>query len=216
MDKLLASVVGLALLSGSAIAADLPILEAPIAPVPQAFSWTGFYAGAAGGYSFGEAEVNIGEPSDRNFDVDGWTIGAFAGFNYQVWRSFVTGIEADIEWADIQGDESVPGGTVGAELNWQGSIRGRLGYAIDRALVYGTGGFVLADIDTEVPFSGGDDGTEWGWTLGAGLDFAVTEKIFVRGEYRYTNLSDFDNDDASGEIEDFHTHAFRVGVGYLF
>src|SRR5688500_19934199 len=97
MDKLLASVVGLALLSGSAIAADLPILEPPIvAPVP-AFSWTGFYGGLAGGYTWGEAEINInGGPGDEQFDADGWMIGAFAGFNYQVWRSVVTGIEADI------------------------------------------------------------------------------------------------------------------------
>jgi outer membrane immunogenic protein len=215
MAKLLASVAALAVVTGSAIAADLPVPI--IEPVPQAFSWTGFYAGAAAGYAFGDAEVNIGEPKDRNFDVDGWTIGAFAGFNWQAWRSFVTGIEADVDWTDIQGDESVGGGHVGADVNWQGSIRGRVGYAFNRALLYGTGGFALADIDTDVP-GGGDDGsgTEWGWTLGAGLDYAVTDRIFLRGEYRYTDLADFDNDNDQGEIEDLDSNTFRLGVAVLF
>ena len=44
----------------------------------------------------------------------------------------------------------------------------------------------------------------------------MTEKIFVRGEYRYTDLADFDNDDEQGEIEDLDTHTFRLGVGVLF
>ena len=106
---------------------------------------------------------------------------------------------------------------IGADANWQGSIRGRVGYAFNRALLYGTGGFALADIDTDVP-GGGDDGsgTEWGWTLGAGLDYAVTDKIFLRGEYRYTDLADFDNDNDQGEIEDLDSNTFRLGVGVLF
>ena len=62
----------------------------------------------------------------------------------------MTGIEADIEWTNIEGDESGGPGDFGADVNWQGSIRGRLGYAFNRALIYGTGGFALADIDTEV------------------------------------------------------------------
>ena len=93
----------------------------------------------------------------------------------------VTGIEADIEWVDIDGDDDGDDdddpdlGDLGFEVNWQGSIRGRVGYAFDRVLLYGTGGFALADIDTDG--SGGDDdgGTEWGWTLGAGVDYAVTQ-----------------------------------------
>ena len=157
MHKLLASVVGLALLSGSAIAADLPVLEPVIAPVPEAFSWTGFYAGAAAGYALGDAEVNIGEPKDRNFDVDGWTIGAFAGFNWQAWRSLVTGIEADVEWTDIEGDESVGRWRCRRRRELAGLDPRPLGYAFNRALIYGTGGFALADIDTDVP-GGGDDG----------------------------------------------------------
>ena len=66
MTKLLASVAALAVVTGSAIAADLPVPPI-IEPVPEAFSWTGFYGGLAGGYAWGEAEVNSSaSPATRN------------------------------------------------------------------------------------------------------------------------------------------------------
>jgi outer membrane immunogenic protein len=212
------------LLGGSAFAADLPMFEAPVEPLPvPAFSWTGFYVGAAGGYAWGNGEVNffgIGAPGDEEVDSDGWMIGPFVGYQYQ-WRNVVFGVEGDLEWTDIDGDDDDGDGfDVGVDIDWQGSLRGRLGYAFDRALIYGTGGFSLAGVDTEGPGGGGDDdgdgSTEWGWNIGAGLDFAVTDRVFVRGEYRYTNLSDFDNDDDSGEVQDFDSHAVRLGVGFMF
>ncbi len=233
MKMFLVSTTALALLGGAAAAADLPAFEpAPVmAPVPAGFVWTGPYVGLAAGYAWGEAEINEFEGDrDESLDVDGWLVGGFVGYNYQFPSALVLGIEADLEWAEIDGDGSDgdddddddDDDSFSADVNWQGSLRARLGYAFDRALIYTTGGLAVADVDGE--FSDGDDdddddssdNTEWGWTLGAGVDFAVTDNVFVRGEYRYTNLSDFDNDDDAGEVQDLTSHTVRVGVGVLF
>lgn len=243
MKKLLLSTAALALLGGAAAAADLPAFEpAPVvAPVPQAFTWTGPYAGLAAGYAWGEAEVNDFEgdddddDGDEEFDADGWLVGGFVGYNYQFPSALVIGIEADLDWTGIDGDDNGDGdngdddddddddGHFNADLDWEGSLRARLGYGFDRALLYATGGIALAGIDAHSDGDGDDDdddndgdNTEWGWTLGAGVDFAVTDNVFVRGEYRFTNYSDFNNEDDEGEAQDFRTHAVRLGVGVLF
>ena len=242
MKKLLVSTAALALLSGAAAAADLPAFEpAPvIAPVPQVFSWTGPYAGLAAGYAWGHAEVNDfdgddddDDDGDEEFDADGWLVGGFVGYNYQFPSALVIGIEADLDWTGIDGDgdsgdddddDDDDDNHFNADLDWQGSLRGRVGYGFDRALLYATGGLALASIDThgngddddDDDDDGDGDSTEWGWTLGAGVDFAVTDNVFVRGEYRYTNYSDIENEDDRFEAQDFDTHAVRVGVGVLF
>ena len=57
---------------------------------------------------------------------------------------------------------------------------------------------------------------EWGWTAGASFELAVTDRLYVRGEYRFTDLGDFDNDDDIGEVEDLRTHAVRAAAGFRF
>jgi outer membrane immunogenic protein len=217
MTKVLVSAAALAFFSGSALAADLPAFEpAPIvAPLP-AFSWTGFYAGVDAGWAWGEAELNIGNPDDEEFDVDGWLAGGFIGYNRQ-FSSLVVGIEADLEATGIDGDGSDPIlGDFDADVGLQGSVRGRLGFAAGRLLPYVTGGIAAAGVDASSDARGSDDSVEWGWTAGAGADLAVTDRVFIRGEYRYSDLSDFDNDDGPAELQDLRTHAVRLGVGILF
>lgn len=218
MKKLILSAAALALVGGSAVAADLPAYEpAPVvAPVVSAFSWTGFYAGVQTGYAWGDAEV-AGPFVGDDYDVDGWLLGGFAGFNFEI-SSFVAGIEADLEWVNADGDNAVGSET---ELNWQGSLRGRLGVALDRVLLYGTGGLAIADVDATFaadpagPVAGvSTSGTELGWTVGAGVDFAVTDQIFVRGEYRYTDFGEIDTPADADQELNFHT--VRVGAGFMF
>jgi outer membrane immunogenic protein len=221
MKKLLLSAAALALVGGSALAADLPTYEAApaVAPMVSAFNWTGFYAGVQTGYAWGDADV-AGVDVGDDYDVDGWLLGGFAGFNFEI-SSFVAGIEADLEWVNADGDNAVGSAT---ELNWQGSLRGRLGVALDRVLLYGTGGLAIADIDADfVGAVAGDppaptvvstSGTELGWTVGAGVDFAVTDQIFVRGEYRYTDFGEIETPADVDQELDFHT--VRVGAGFMF
>jgi outer membrane immunogenic protein len=228
MAKYFLSVAAVALFATGAVAADLPSYEAPpvVAPVPDDFSWTGFYAGLQAGYSWGDLETNvvIGNDRDEEFEADGVVGGIFLGYNLGLTDAMVIGIEGDFEGTGIEAeedDEALDGIGYDADVNWQGSVRGRLGFSFDRVLVYGTGGVAFANFDTS--FDDGvdgddDDETELGWTAGAGVDFAVTDNIFVRGEYRYADFADFDDDEADGigEVQDLETHTIRAGVGFKF
>ena len=126
------------------------------------------------------------------------------------------GAEADIEWTDLNRDGSAAGIDFSADMRWDGSIRSRIGYAFDRALISGTGGLAVGGFHGELDPGPDNSNTEWGWTIGAGLDYAFTDRIFGRAEYRFTDFSDFDNDDDPGDIEDFTTNAVRVGLGVKF
>lgn len=242
MAKLLLSAAAAALFASGAMAADLPSYEAPpvVAPVPDDFTWTGFYAGLQAGYSWGDLEANtlVGNNEDEEFDAEGFVGGIFLGFNYEINDSFLIGLEGDFEGTGIDtddddDDDDNDDGLVGidgynAEVNWQASIRGRVGFTADRFLVYGTGGIAFADFDTG--FDGDDDEdlfddeddddgeTRPGWTVGAGVDYAFTDNIFVRGEYRYADFADFDDDEDNGfgEVQDLESHTVRGGVGFKF
>jgi outer membrane immunogenic protein len=170
-----------ALLSGGALAADLPRRAAPppvFTPVPV-FTWTGFYAGFNAGYAFTEADTvrtvgigalqnnvnnNLRRPAVR-VSQDGFTGGAQIGYNYQFTpgSGIVVGLEADAQYTDLQRSvtESIflPAinanrltNTYRTDLSFLGTVRGRIGYAFDRVFVYGTGGFAYGDVTNTVAF----------------------------------------------------------------
>jgi outer membrane immunogenic protein len=182
-----------------ALAADLPARMEPAAPVAYVpvFSWTGFYLGGELGWirtnpEYTTGAVFLGTPfvvssaSDKN----GLTYGLLGGYNYQA-GNLVLGVEGDftgwtvgkIRYTAITGD------FITAHSKWGGSIRGRLGYAADRALFYVTGGAAFVSNETSVPTTGisiGGDGTRLGWTVGGGFDYAITNNWFTGIEYRYS------------------------------
>ncbi|MGB6535201.1 MAG: outer membrane protein [Xanthobacteraceae bacterium] len=183
-----------------AFAADLipppgPPPQAPATYVPTIapiYNWGGIYVGLNGGYGFGDS--NWGAPaSTGNFDVDGGLFGATLGFNYQV-GSFVFGVEGDGDWTDIKGSAgaAVCPGTCQTSNEWLATLRGRVGYAIDRVLVYGTaggaGGNIKGTLTTPVG-TVSSDSSEFGWTAGAGVEFAITENLTAKVEYLFVDLS---------------------------
>ncbi|MXQ12450.1 outer membrane protein [Microvirga makkahensis] len=246
MKKILLSSVALLGLTAGAMAADLPSRYAPapvVAAVPV-FTWTGFYVGAQAGYAWGEDEARVlvdgvdVTPTfvvgGTDFDTDGFVGGVHAGYNVQ-FGSFVVGLEGDIEAAGIDGDRTfndvlVAGDafTTSTDINFQGSLRARAGVAFDRALVYATGGLAFANFENTYSYNNGAgtivtedfDDTQWGWTIGAGVEYAFTNNLTARVEYRYTQFDNFDNEStlvAGGAIEqepEFHT--VRVGLSYKF
>lgn len=207
MKSIRLSTAALALLSAPALAADLPAYEPPavIAPVPVGYDWTGLYVGLQSGWKWGEDDYDV-SGADASFDIDGWFAGGHVGGRYQ-WNWLVTGLEADLEWADVDGSfTNALGNSVGTDINWQASIRGTLGVAFDRVHVYGTGGIAFAGaensisdgVDTEE-----DDDTRIGWTAGAGVDVAVTERFTVGVLYKYVDLGDEDYDSVLFPADDF-------------
>jgi outer membrane immunogenic protein len=200
MKKLFLAGVALAVLSaGAAAAADLPRRSAPVAPAPvvaaiPVFTWTGFYAGVNGGYAFGEGsrrliDTTTGATAVVSGDDEGFIGGGQVGFNYQI-GTFVVGLETDIQYADLGGeDQFTVGGTTfrtrGSD-NYFGTLRGRAGLAFDRFMVYGTGGLAYGDV--------GSFGTEGvGWTAGGGVEYAFTNNITAKVEGLYVSL-DRNND----------------------
>lgn len=151
-----------------------------------------------------------------------------AGFNYQM-GSIVLGLEGDIEASGIRGSYRVApenlNGT-NSKVDWQGSIRGRLGVAMDRALLYVTGGVAFADfshtyIEGTTPLSERFSNVKAGWTVGAGLEYAFTNNWTARAEYRYTDFGRFGYNSvvAFPGFTYRHSpdnHAVRVGISYLF
>ena len=200
---LLGSAAALAI-STSAFAA-YAIYEAPAEPpvsvetVPQ-FSWAGGYAGILTGYGWGDGEVG---GIDDSFD--GARFGGFAGYNWDLGNQLVVGVEGDLnyDW----NEEAVAGfGDVETGLNW--SARARVGYAMDRALLFAAGGYTGTNIE-----GAGDDDTLHGWTIGGGVDYALTDRMFTRVEYRY---NDFGNGDLGGTDVDFSQHTVNVGLAVKF
>jgi outer membrane immunogenic protein len=196
MKKHIVVATCVAISSTSAFAADLPARVAPVVYVPP-FSWTGFYLGGELGWiqtdpKYTTGTLLLGAPFvvSSGSDKDGLTYGILGGYNYQVGQ-VVLGVEGDfagwtvgtIRYTAITGD------FLTAHSKWGGSIRGRLGYAADRALFYLTGGAAFVSNETSIPTTGisiGGDGTRLGWTVGGGVDYAITNNWFTGIEYRYS------------------------------
>lgn len=211
MNKLLITAGLLATVAAApAMAADA-VVEPPQPPVAEAvpvFTWSGPYAGIRGGGSWVSGDFSIsGESRSRSFD--GGLFGGFLGYNWQLQNNVVLGIEGDLNY-NWNKNSVAPGVDAGTDVS--GSVRGRVGYAFDRALLYGTGGWEATSgyVDTG---SGKDSKTFNGWTLGAGVDYAFTDKIFGRLEYRYT---DFGNKNIDGVKVDLNQNAVVVGLGVKF
>ena len=191
---LLASVAALGLVAaGAATAADLPSRKGPVvAPIAYApiFTWTGFYVGANAGYGWGTVDsTNLGILPTFS-DPDGFIGGGQIGYNYQLGQ-IVLGVEADFQGADLKASVAGGGFTASNELNYFGTVRARVGYAFDRFLPYVTGGFAYANVKTSITGPGvafRDDSTQYGYTIGAGLEYAFTNNLTAKIEYLYVDL----------------------------
>ncbi len=216
LTRPVAVTVGLAALLATipAFAADV-VMEVPAAPavpmeVPPLNTWSGPYAGISLGYGFGETED---ETFGNTIDTDGFLLNGFVGYNYQA-GNVVAGAEADLGYSFTEGSNA---GT-SSDSAWEGSLRARLGYVVSpEILLYVTAGGAGKQLDLAA--GGGSDGnTMLGWTAGAGADMMVTDNVFGRVEYRYT---DFGSDNfstglpLSSEAND-QDHRVTFGLGMKF
>jgi outer membrane immunogenic protein len=219
---LLASAGAIALTGSAAMAAEPPVYLPP----PPIFTWTGIYIGGQIGYAWSNGSNNFNgfDPffnrgrgvfldSSAGGTPNGVIGGAHVGYNYQIpaWNWFsssgvVIGLEGTVDGTSLSNTAIAvfpDGSNVSASstANIQGSIRGRIGIAWDRALIYGTGGVAFGGFETNVRFNGTDfatgapffasgsiSSTRTGWTVGGGIDYAITNNWSIFGEYRYTNF----------------------------
>jgi outer membrane immunogenic protein len=245
-------------LSQAALAADLLnyTATAPIRPM-AAFTWTGLHLGVSGGYGFNADDpsysyVNVPSfivpllPKQANLNADGGLVGGTVGLDRQ-FGQWVLGVEGDISWTDF-GENAVrnnpPGGSFGLpplrfatdyQMDWLSTIRGRAGFAFDRWMLYGTGGFAFANVSLESTVTvgapaqgrlfGSDDKTKTGWTAGGGGAFALTDHISLKAEALYYDLGNIsvhatNPDDPQGSElitkQDINGTIVRGGIDYRF
>ena len=228
-----AAVVLAFILSNPADAADLGFPAKAVPPLPI-FSWTGLYVGADVGYAWGHdstteyfTATNTLTGLKWDYAPKGAVGGLYAGGNYQI-GAMVLGLETDIEMAGIKGGFNDPalGGAGNTKIGWQGSLRGRLGFAAEKAMFYGTGGLAYADIshtydNLVVGNTETTSAVRTGWTAGVGAEVAVTQNLLVRAEYRYADFGHYRYNSVvtfpglTGQQEPtFNT--VRVGAAYKF
>lgn len=203
----------LMLSSGAVHAADL-IIEEPLPIAASAYDWSGLYLGVHAGYLSGEAGVVEG---DIIGDINGGVAGLYAGYNVQM-DNIVLGVEGDFGIAAVSGTGTVvppPGDEYIYDLNWNGHLRARGGFAADQFLVYVAGGLAFAN-HTLSEGAWSNTQTHVGWTLGVGAELAVTDTVAVRAEYLYDDYGSADY-----MLEDPYTavlkgHTVRLGLSVSF
>ena len=193
---------------GSAVAADLPrraTAPAPyVAPVPV-FTWTGFYAGVNAGYGWGQQKSTANAAFGS---LDGAQVGGTAGYNQQV-GALVFGVEGDWDWSNAK---HTNGANV-SKLTNEMTARGRVGYAVDRVLLFTTGGYAGGTVDRT---DGVNAANDWhnGYVLGGGMEYAITNNVSAKADYLYTDLSS-QTDTAISHAGVTQT-TVRRGVNYRF
>lgn len=226
MKKIVAAALVLVSLNGAALGADL------VAGQSQ-FDWSGGFVGLDAARAWGTSHTDIGGTAVTDPDPNGWLGGAYTGFNYQMPNALVLGVEGDIAGSSINHRSDVTilglGGPLPfpdyysqVDVNWTGALRARVGYAFDRFLPYLAGGVALADVDTTFHNSVSTakfSDTYVGYTVGAGVEYAVTDRIIGRIEYRYTDFGSKTNTDTAGPTRyetDLSTNELRLGVSFKF
>lgn len=209
-SKLAGGIAIAALAGNAALAADA--IEAPPEPpaTPQvqilpADNWSGIYTGVFGGYDWANADATGGA------DIDGWNGGVFAGVNRQN-GVLVYGVEGDIGLSGA--DATVAGTTV--DKGVFGSVRARAGYDANPFLIYGTAGVAAAKGKISAA-AGSDSNIHYGWTAGAGVDTKLTDNVFGRVEYRYSDYGSKNYTIGGGTVSSgFTEHSVRAGIGMKF
>ncbi len=226
-------VAGFVLLAAAAApaanAADLYRNQPPAAtyvpPVTPTNTWAGFYLGVNGGYGWGGGgdTVTYGSGVLNRAQPEGGFGGGQLGYNFQS-GSFVYGVETDFQGGDISDRAAGSGYASSERMDWFGTVRGRAGFAFDRALIYGTGGFAYGDVKQHAVIGGDSftDGgaTRTGFTLGGGIEYKLNNAWSLKAEYQYLDfgsekLTDSVGVAATGDL-DTNYHTARIGLNYRF
>jgi outer membrane immunogenic protein len=195
-------------------------VKAPPLPIAPPFSWTGCYVGLNAGGAWVDPHQQVTVPGIAVVDSGG-TTGAFigggqAGCRLQYDPKWVVGLEGDIDYSSAKRtsnfafthDSEDVVGQQSSSLRWISTVRATLGYAWERSLLYATGGLAIGEIHSSVSatdttpgpnaapivveqFSGSGSTTRVGWTLGAGFEYAFTDKVSAKLEYLYFDLGNF-------------------------
>jgi len=208
--------------SSSAFAADLPVAPYKATLAAPALTWSGFYVGGNAGYASGSwsgsPTYSLGPSGmvDTTVNANGFLGGVQAGYNWQIGK-VVYGIETDFQLGSMSGsgvsnstflwNGVQPGFTkyYDMDMDWYGTLRGRLGYDLGGWMPYATGGLAYGHgtlsntvvnnylgaccgSGNGVSATGTAADTHIGWAAGAGLEYALNGNWSVKAEYLHVNL----------------------------
>ncbi|MFS2325716.1 outer membrane protein [Brucella sp. H1_1004] len=225
-------------LTSAAYSADVVVMQEPTEKNSSSpYNWSGAYLGGQVGHSWAKTKYSLKDNDDfEDFDSAGsenkgaFIGGVYAGYNFDLGNNFILGGEVDItkgfqsQKNSFLHDDS--GHSASTELAWNGAMRARMGYAVNKVMPYLAGGLAFGSIKNTLTINEEfDDGetisktkTRTGWTVGGGVDYAATDNVILRLEYRYTDFGkqNFDlngNGTASSKLS---TNDIRIGVAYKF
>ena len=205
--------------------------------VYQPMSWSGFYAGAHIGGAFGDLKITDEDGFTRSanageftrLDADGVFGGFTLGYNWHENR-LLLGIEADFG-SMVIGEQGLLNGTTantaaGIHDGTYGDATLRLGYAVNRGLIYAKGGVAFFDGENEFHTQSGNyvthstTNTFVGWTAGGGVEYALNPEWSLKTEYQYFDFGkeNFSVVKAYGPSsafeEDLTVHTVKIGLNY--
>ncbi len=188
--------------------ADMPVTalgyDAPVAykaPVSRGYDWSGPYIGVHAGYGWGTFDATA-----TALDPTGGFAGIQSGYNWQISRNWVVGVESDSSWGSIS--ETVGANSI--DIDALGTVRARLGYAMDRWMVYGTGGLAWAHADANYNATI-TDRFYLGWAAGVGVEYMFAPRWTAKLEYLYADYGKLtDNADTAS----LTTSTVKLGVNY--
>jgi len=214
----------------SALAADMPLKAPP--PMPPAAAWTGCYAGVEGGgdwarsYSVAAAGPNAGAYHQPALDLNGGLAGGTIGCNHQT-GNWVFGVEGDFSWTNASGSSITPppfntAVTLTDNEQWLGTARGRIGYAWNSVLIYGTGGAAWAQlnlVEGDSTFTESETHVLTGGVAGGGVEWMFAPQWSAKAEFLWVGFTPTQYFGvACCTLENRHLtdDVFRVGINYHF
>ncbi|MCV9909749.1 porin family protein [Brucella sp. HL-2] len=218
---------------GIANAADVIQTQEPVPTLAiPVFSWSGGYIGGQVGYGWGKSRLGDDEGSVF-IKPDGFLGGVYGGYNFETESNVVLGVDGDVTFNNqkesISDDDEFLTASIESKLRWSGAVRARAGVAVDRFMPYIAGGVAFGSVKNSVSLTDGVDSisvsqskTLTGWTIGGGVDYAATDNVILRLEYRYTdygkkNFSAGNDDFGFDSVQNkFKTNEIRLGVAYKF
>ncbi len=208
----------LALCAASAQAADMSYPS--LLSAEPAYDWSGFYAGVHVGGGVGEAAIDGGTMNTQH--LGGALAGVQAGYRRQFGR-YVLGAEASLSGMTFHGTQTCtnPSFTCTANYHSVATVEGLAGVAFGRTLLFAKGGAAYLSADADVdPTYPGHSASTWGYAIGVGAEYAVTDKISVRADYSYMKFSTVTAPAgtlaSSAQTADPVAHVFRIGANYNF
>jgi opacity protein-like surface antigen len=167
------------------------------------YNWSGFYAGYYSASLWGvEDQVFTSTGQGTSPKFQGYALGGQVGYNFQIGK-LLLGLEGDYGFSNAEGGKPCPNAnffSCTVEIDNLAFVTGRIGWVRDRAVYYAKGGLAIADVRTGFEQNGGgmstlglvpnDHKTETmtGWALGAGMEYAITDRWSVTGEWLHFDL----------------------------